>query len=102
MTKKEKKQIISLIKEIKNFLRRHENWRCYSMTKPHNSYSYYELTARWFRKQKYKVELGYGTLPSERNCYITIYKKNKTMTTKERVIKRLNKGFGFNIPFDAH
>ena len=24
------------------------------------------------------------------------------MTTKERVIKRLNKGFGFNITFDAH
>ena len=23
-------------------------------------------------------------------------------TTKERVIKRLNKGFCFNIPFDAH
>ena len=56
MTKKEKKQIISLIKEIKNFIRKHESWRCYSRTKPHNSYSYYELTARWFRKQKYKVE----------------------------------------------
>lgn len=75
MTKKEKKQIISLIKEIKNFLRHHENWRCFSRTKPQKSYSYYELTARWFRKQKYKVELGYGTLPSERDCYITIYKK---------------------------
>jgi len=45
------------------------------VTKPQKSYSYYELTARWFRKQKYKVELGYGTLHSERDCYITIYKK---------------------------
>ena len=75
MTKKEKKQIISLIKEIKNYLHRYENWRCLYMNTPQKSYSYYELTARWFRKQKYKVELGYGTLPSERNCYITIYKK---------------------------
>jgi hypothetical protein len=75
MSKSEKKQIISLIKEIKNYLRRYENWRCLSMTKPQKSYSYYELTARWFRKQKYKVELCYGTLPSERDCYITIYKK---------------------------
>ena len=75
MTKKDKKQIISLIKEIKNFLRHHENWRCFSRTKPQKSYSYYKFIARWFRKQKYKVELGYGTLPSERDYYITIYKK---------------------------
>ena len=34
MTKKEKKQIISLIKEIKNPLRLLESWRCFSMTKP--------------------------------------------------------------------
>ena len=75
MSKEEKKQIISLIKEIKNFLCCNEDWRCLSVTKPQKSYSYYELTARWFRKQKYKVELGYGTLPSERDCYITIYRK---------------------------
>ena len=75
MSRAEKKQIISLIKEIKTFLCHHKDWRCFSLTKPQNSYSYYELTARWFRRQKYKVELGYGTLPSERDCYITIYKK---------------------------
>ena len=74
MNKVEKKQIISLIKDIKKFLRSHENWRCFTRTQPQNSYSYHELTARWFRKQKYKVELGYGTLPSERDCYVTIYK----------------------------
>jgi hypothetical protein len=79
MSKEEKKQIISLIKEIKIFLHLHESWRCYSSTKPQKSYSYYELTARWFRKQKkYRVELGYGTLPSERDCYVTIY-KNRTI-----------------------
>ena len=75
MSKDEKKQIVSLIKEIKNYLCYYENWRCLSVTKPQKSYSYYELTARWFRKQKYKVELGYGTLPSERDCYVTIYRK---------------------------
>ena len=76
MNSAEKKQIISLIKEIKNYFRCHENnWRCLIVTKPQKSYSYCELTARWFRKQKYKVELSYGTLPSERDCYITIYKK---------------------------
>jgi hypothetical protein len=75
MSKAEKKQIISLIKEIKNYLRCNENWRSFVITKPQKSYSYYELTARWFRKQKYKVELSYGTLPSERDCYIMIYKK---------------------------
>jgi len=75
MTKKEKKQIISLIKKIKEFLLCNEDWKCLAVTKPQKSYSYYELTARWFRKQKYKVELGYGTLPSERDCYVTIYKK---------------------------
>lgn len=77
MNKEEKRQIVSLIKEIKKYLCRNENWRCLSVTKPQKSYSCDELTARWFRKQKYKVELGYGTLPSERDCYITIYKKKK-------------------------
>jgi len=75
MSKEEKKQIISLIKTIKTFLCHYEDWRCLSITKPQKSYSYYELTARWFRRQNYKVELGYGTLPSERDCYITIYNK---------------------------
>ena len=75
MSKAEKKQIISLIKKIKTFLCHNDDWRCLSITKPQKSYSYYELTARWFSRQKYKVELGYGTLPSERDCYITIYKE---------------------------
>lgn len=33
----------------------------------------------------------------------TIFNKQSDMATvKERIIKRLNKGFGFDIPLDAH
>jgi hypothetical protein len=77
MTHEEKKMTISQIKLIKNWLRHYGEYKCYVRTEPRESFSYLELIARWFRRNNHKVELSYGTLSSERNCYITIHRKLK-------------------------